>query len=61
VKFKSGILFKLLFSQVKVPVKQGVVVGQQKKLASGLEYNSFLGVPYAEPPVGELRFRVSYS
>jgi len=42
-------------------VKQGVVVGQQKKLASGLEYNSFLGVPYAEPPVGELRFRVSYS
>ncbi|KAH8356305.1 hypothetical protein KR200_006554, partial [Drosophila serrata] len=42
--------------QVKVPVKQGVVVGQQKTLASGLEYNSFLGVPYAEPPVGELRF-----
>ncbi|XP_016927596.2 esterase B1 [Drosophila suzukii] len=54
---------RLMFSRfhssmkVKVPVKQGVVVGQQKKLASGLEYNSFLGVPYAEPPVGELRFR----
>ncbi|XP_016946853.1 esterase B1 [Drosophila biarmipes] len=43
--------------KVKVPVKQGVVVGRQKKLASGLEYNSFLGVPYAEPPVGELRFQ----
>ncbi|XP_017123520.1 esterase B1 isoform X1 [Drosophila elegans] len=43
--------------KVKVPVKQGVVVGQKKKLANGLEFNSFLGVPYAEPPVGELRFR----
>ncbi|XP_017002254.2 esterase B1 [Drosophila takahashii] len=43
--------------KVKVPVKQGVVVGNQKKLANGLEYNSFLGVPYAEPPLGELRFR----
>eukprot|EP00099_Drosophila_melanogaster_P016188 NP_536784.1 cricklet [Drosophila melanogaster] len=43
--------------KVKVPVKQGVLVGRQKKLVNGLEYNSFLGVPYAEPPVGELRFR----
>lgn len=47
--------------QVKVPVKQGVVVGQQHKLPSGLQYESFLGVPYAQPPLGELRFRVSAS
>lgn len=44
---------------MKVPVKQGVVVGQQHKLPSGLQYESFLGVPYAQPPLGELRFRVS--
>ncbi|KAH8280519.1 hypothetical protein KR018_009064, partial [Drosophila ironensis] len=52
-------IFTRLYSsmKVKVPVKQGVVVGQQKKLASGLEYNSFLGVPYAVPPLGELRFQ----
>ncbi|EDV55476.1 esterase B1 [Drosophila erecta] len=43
--------------KVKVQVKQGVVVGRQKKLSNGLDYNSFLGVPYAEPPLGELRFR----
>lgn len=45
--------------QVKVPVKQGVVVGEQHKLPSGLQYESFLGVPYAQPPLGELRFRVN--
>ncbi|EDV36794.1 uncharacterized protein Dana_GF11774 [Drosophila ananassae] len=51
--------FTRLYSsmKVKVQVKQGVVVGQQSKLDSGLVYNSFLGVPYAVPPVGELRFR----
>ncbi|KAL7737038.1 hypothetical protein ACLKA6_005259 [Drosophila palustris] len=43
--------------QVKVPVKQGVVVGQQHQLPRGLQYESFLGVPYAQPPVGDLRFR----
>ncbi|XP_064541396.1 esterase B1 [Drosophila montana] len=48
-----------LFSnmRVKVPVNQGVVVGQRQQLPCGLQYESFLGVPYAEPPVGELRFR----
>ncbi|EDW85860.1 uncharacterized protein Dwil_GK23289 [Drosophila willistoni] len=44
-------------SKVKVPVKQGIVVGEQHRMPNGLEYESFLGVPYAEPPVGELRFR----
>ncbi|ALC41995.1 clt [Drosophila busckii] len=42
---------------VKVPVKQGVLVGQQHQLPSGLTYDCFLGVPYAEPPVGALRYR----
>lgn len=40
-------------------VKQGVLVGQREQLANGFQYESFLGVPYAQPPVGELRFRVS--
>ncbi|XP_017149738.1 esterase B1 [Drosophila miranda] len=54
----KSILVRLYSSmKVKIPVKQGIVVGQQQKLPSGLEYNSFLGVPYAEPPVGNLRFR----
>ncbi|XP_022229276.2 juvenile hormone esterase [Drosophila obscura] len=54
----QSILVRLYSSmKVKIPVKQGIVVGQQQKLPGGLEYNSFLGVPYAEPPVGNLRFR----
>ncbi|XP_034652469.1 esterase B1 [Drosophila subobscura] len=54
----QSILVRLYSSmKVKIPVKQGIVVGQQQRLPSGLEYNSFLGVPYAEPPVGSLRFR----
>ncbi|XP_017962236.2 acetylcholinesterase [Drosophila navojoa] len=43
--------------KVKVPVRQGIVVGTQEKLPNGVVYRSFLGVPYAEPPVGGLRFR----
>ncbi|KAH8370240.1 hypothetical protein KR093_002745 [Drosophila rubida] len=45
------------FLQVKVPVKQGVLVGEQHQLPNGLQYERFLGVPYAQPPVGELRYR----
>ncbi|XP_030369847.1 esterase B1-like isoform X2 [Scaptodrosophila lebanonensis] len=42
---------------VKVPVQQGIVVGRERELPSGLKYECFLGVPYAVPPVGKLRFR----
>nr|XP_062131801.1 esterase B1 [Drosophila sulfurigaster albostrigata] len=43
--------------KVKVPVKQGVVVGEQHQLPNGRQYERFLGVPYAQPPLGELRYR----
>ncbi|TMW44054.1 hypothetical protein DOY81_010861 [Sarcophaga bullata] len=42
---------------VKVQVKQGVIVGQQKPLPNGNSYQSFQGIPYAVPPIGELRFK----
>lgn len=42
-----------------VTIKQGVLKGQTEKTKSGVEFNSFLGIPYAQPPIGELRFKVS--
>ncbi|KAJ0180166.1 hypothetical protein K1T71_004757 [Dendrolimus kikuchii] len=40
-----------------VTVNQGKLRGEVKKLINGTSYYSFKGIPYAQPPVGELRFR----
>lgn len=37
----------------------GQVVGLRMRSVSGRSFLAFRGVPYAQPPVGELRFRVS--
>ncbi|KAJ0180162.1 hypothetical protein K1T71_004753 [Dendrolimus kikuchii] len=40
-----------------VTVNQGKLRGGVKKLLNGTPYYSFKGIPYALPPIGELRFR----
>ncbi|GBP73548.1 Esterase FE4 [Eumeta japonica] len=40
-----------------IAVAQGRLRGQIKELADGTSYYSFKGIPYAEPPVGQLRFK----
>ncbi|KOB71341.1 Uncharacterized protein OBRU01_13925 [Operophtera brumata] len=40
-----------------VTVKQGKIKGSVQKLLDGSPYLSFKGIPYAQPPVGDLRFR----
>ena len=45
--------------QVEVDTKYGVVVGHAVELTSGTTINSFLGIPYAKPPTGDLRWQVS--
>lgn len=40
-----------------VSVRQGKLCGITAKLPNGSSYHYFKGVPYAKPPVGELRFR----
>ncbi|XP_063826900.1 juvenile hormone esterase-like isoform X2 [Ostrinia nubilalis] len=41
-----------------VRVNEGLLLGVRKKLSTGLgEYYSFKGIPYAEAPVGDLRFK----
>ncbi|KAL9916958.1 cricklet [Glossina fuscipes fuscipes] len=42
---------------IKVQVKQGIVVGEERNLPNGNSYYSFQGIPYAIPPTGELRFK----
>jgi carboxylesterase type B len=44
---------------VSVGVAQGELQGRKTVTASGTTYYSFKGIPYAKPPLGSLRFRVS--
>nr|CAD7458883.1 unnamed protein product [Timema tahoe] len=43
---------------ITVTVAQGVLRGQSVTSSYGLTYNRFLGIPYAQPPVGDLRFKL---
>jgi carboxylesterase type B len=38
--------------------KYGKIRGKRLVLANGFNCNAFLGVPYARPPLGDLRFKV---
>ena len=39
-----------------VQTESGAVVGKIETLPHGKSVHEYLGIPYAEPPVGELRF-----
>lgn len=56
---KRAIQDSLIFTLPKVSVKveQGIVKGCIEKLPDGRSFNRFSGIPYAQPPTNELRFR----
>ena len=65
IQVKMFILFTFLFTiafssdDIEINLKgQGKLRGSRNQVArNGQHYHQFLGIPYAEPPVGELRFR----
>lgn len=49
----------IVLGDVIVETKSGKVAGKEVKSTIGNEkYISFLSIPYAEPPIGPLRFKV---
>ena len=42
--------------KVRVKVNQGIVRGCEEKLPDGRSFQRFSGIPYAKPPIKELRF-----
>lgn len=42
---------------IRVKVKQGIVRGCEEPLPDGRTFQRFSGIPYAKPPINELRFR----
>ena len=59
----TSIFWQCCFAQddPEVETKYGRVRGQSVYLSSGQGIDTFLGVPYAKAPVGDLRFQVYYS
>ena len=46
-------------TDILVTIPQGTLKGKEEKSPHGDVYYSFQGIPFAKPPVGDLRFKVS--
>jgi acetylcholinesterase len=44
-------------TRINIDVAQGTVSGLEANLPNGGKYHAFKGIPYAVPPIGELRFQ----
>lgn len=44
-------------SELRVRIDDGRIVGRYLTSESGRSIRAFMGIPYAEPPVGNLRFK----
>lgn len=54
----SGLLYVSVCEHPEVVLSTGRVRGQRLVSVANRSYYSFKGIPYAAPPVGQLRFKV---
>lgn len=64
--YKTFILFLSLISAfsvnedaLEIQTEQGLLRGKFDTTRKGRAIRAFTGIPFAKPPIGELRFRVS--
>lgn len=59
VTFFHSARFEIIFKMyVIAQTEYGQIRGVKKSSALDIEYISFYSIPYATPPLGELRFKV---
>lgn len=51
-----GLLVAISSCQV-IEIEDGLILGREMESRSGVSFNAFLGIPFARPPIGELRFQ----
>lgn len=52
--------WKLVHScELKVKIADGVLKGKTLKSRDGRNFYSYTAIPFAKPPIGELRFKVT--
>ncbi len=52
----QGLLVTISSGQI-IQIEDGQILGREMESRSGVVFNAFLGIPFARPPIGELRFR----
>lgn len=55
-----ALIFKCITDASEVTIEQGILRGKSYRSRNNTEYYGYLGIPYAKPPIGELRFKVSF-
>lgn len=58
VSITSVLFLSAVYCDPVVKITKGVIRGQTLKSRDGRDYQSFTGIPYAKPPVDDLRFKV---
>lgn len=51
----------IVYSVSLATIRNGTLIGATMRTRLGRDIHAFLGIPYAVPPLGELRFKVRLS